>query len=149
MIETLKPNSDQVTIMDIETDGIEIPLFEAGVSAGLPMQAHSFTDSTINLSDELIRNKKNTFAVRVNGQSMVDAGIENNDLLIVDKSLEPQDKQIVLAVINGEYTVKRLIRRGDDIYLQAENRNYAPIKINESMDFRIWGVVLGVIKKMI
>jgi len=143
-----KYNAD-VTFMEIESEGVEIPLFEAGVSAGMPMSVHSFSDTTINLSDELIRNKKTTFAVRVNGQSMVDAGIEDQDLLIVDKALEPQDKQIILAVINGEFTVKRLIRRGKDIFLQAENINYAPIKINENMDFRIWGVVLGVIKKMV
>ncbi|MCK5782106.1 MAG: translesion error-prone DNA polymerase V autoproteolytic subunit [Flavobacteriales bacterium] len=142
-------STKQVTILAIEPEGVEIPLFESGVSAGLPMSVHSFTDSTINLSDELIRNKKTTFAVRVNGQSMVDAGIEDKDLLIVDKALDPQDKQIVLAVINGDFTVKRLIRDGDDLYLQAENASYAPIKINENMDFRIWGVVLGVIKKMI
>lgn len=141
--------NDQVTFMEIDTDGIEIPLFEAGVSAGNPMAVHSFTDTSINLSKELVKNSKTTFAVRVNGQSMIDAGIEDKDLLIVDKALEPKDKQIVLAVINGEFTVKRLIRDKDDLYLQAENVNYAPIKINENMDFRIWGVVLGVIKKMI
>lgn len=139
----------QVTFMEIDNEGIEIPLFEAGVSAGTPMAVHSFTDTTINLSKELIKNSKTTFAVRVNGQSMVDAGIEDKDLLIVDKALEPKDKQIVLAVINGDFTVKRLIRDGEDLYLQAENINYAPIKINENMDFRIWGVVLGVIKKMV
>ena len=142
-------NNKQVTFMEIDTDGIEIPLFEAGVSAGVPMAVHSFTDTTINLSKELIHNSKTTFAVRVNGQSMIDAGIEDKDLLIVDKSLEPKNKQIVLAVINGEFTVKRLLRDGNDLYLQAENVNYAPIKINENMDFRIWGVVMGVIKKMV
>ena len=141
-------NNNQVTFMEIDTDGIEIPLFEAGVSAGTPMQVHSFTDTTINLSKELIKNSKTTFAVRVNGQSMIDAGIGDKDLLIVDKALEPKDKQIILAVINGEFTVKRLIHDGADLFLQAENKNYAPIKIDESMDFRIWGVVLGVIKKM-
>jgi len=142
-------NNDQVTFLEIDTDGIEIPLFEAGVSAGFPMAVHSFTDSKINLSKELIKNSKTTFAVRVNGQSMVDAGIEDQDLLIVDKAIEVRDRQIVLAVINGEFTVKRLIRDGNDLYLQAENVSYAPIKINENMDFRIWGVVLGVIKKMV
>ena len=142
-------NNDQVTFLEIDTDGIEIPLFEAGVSAGFPMAVHSFTDSKINLSKELIKNSKTTFAVRVNGQSMVDAGIEDQDLLIVDKAVEVRDRQIVLAVINGEFTVKRLIRDGNDLYLQAENVSYAPIKINENMDFRIWGVVLGVIKKMV
>ncbi len=142
-------NNDQVTFLEIDTDGIEIPLFEAGVSAGFPMAVHSFTDSKINLSKELIKNSKTTFAVRVNGQSMVDAGIEDQDLLIVDKAVEVRDRQIVLAVINGEFTVKRLIHDGNDLYLQAENVSYAPIKINENMDFRIWGVVLGVIKKMV
>ena len=145
----MSTNNNQVTFMEIDTDGIEIPLFEAGVSAGTPMQVHSFTDTTINLSKELIKNSKTTFAVRVNGQSMIDAGIDDKDLLIVDKALEPKDKQIILAVINGEFTVKRLIRDGSDLFLQAENVSYAPIKINENMDFRIWGVVLGVIKKMV
>ena len=145
----MNPNKEQVTFLEIDTDGIEVPLFEAGVSAGVPSAVHSFTDSKINLSKELIKNSKTTFAVRVNGQSMIDAGIDDQDLLIVDKAEEPRDRQIILAVIDGEFTVKRLIHNGSNIYLQAENVKYDPIKIDENMDFRIWGVVLGVIKKMV
>ena len=97
----------------------------------------------------LVKNKAATFYARVSGQSMIDAGIDDGDLLIVDKSLHAENNNIVLAVINGDYTVKRLYRNGEELFLQPANRNYNPIKITEFMDFRLWGVVTGVIKKLI
>lgn len=132
-----------------DSDGISIPLYEVSVAAGAPVYIPTYFESTINISKELVRNRKTTFCVRVNGQSMVDAGIDDGDLLIVDKSLEPENNNIVLAVINGEYTVKRLYKRGEDLFLQPENKNYDPIKITPYMDFRIWGVVTGLIKKLL
>lgn len=130
-------------------EGISVPFFDMTVAAGEPSYvSHSFQE-TINLDEELVINKKTTFCVRVAGQSMIDAGIDDGDLLIVDKSLHPENNNIVLAVINGDYTVKRLYRDGEDLFLQPANRNYSPIKITEFMDFRLWGVVTGVIKKLI
>src|SRR5690606_17950812 len=123
--------------------------YEVSVAAGAPTYIPTYFESTINISRELVKNHKSTFCVRVNGQSMVDAGIDDGDLLIVDRHLEPQNNNIILAVINGEYTVKRLYKRGEDLFLQPENKNYDPIKITPYMDFRIWGVVTGLIKKLL
>lgn len=129
--------------------GTPVPFFDMTVAAGEPSYvSHSFQE-TVNLDDELVINKKSTFCVRVAGQSMIDAGIDDGDLLIVDKALTPENNNIVLAVVNGDYTVKRLYRDGEDLYLQPANINYNPIKITEFMDFRLWGVVTGVIKKLI
>lgn len=137
-------------ILGVDDDeSIGIPFYEVSVAAGAPAYIPTYFESTINVSKELIKNKKTTFCVRVNGQSMIDAGIDDGDLLIVDKSIVPENKNIVLAVINGEYTVKRLYRSGEDIFLQPENRNHDPIKITPYMDFRIWGVVTGLIKKLL
>jgi DNA polymerase V len=128
---------------------ISIPLFEVGVAAGSPSYVSEFFESSININETVVKNKNATFCVRVAGQSMVDAGIDDGDLLIVDKALEPQNSNIVLAVINGDYTVKRLYKDGADLYLQPENKNFSPIKITPFMDFRIWGVVTGLIKKFV
>lgn len=136
-------------LSDGDLAGISIPLFEVGVAAGNPSYVSEFFESSINIHETLIKNKNATFCVRVNGQSMIDAGIDDGDLLIVDKELEPQNNNIVLAVINGEYTVKRLYKRGEELFLQPENKNYNPIKITQFMDFRIWGVVTGLIKKFV
>ncbi len=132
-----------------DTSAVSLPYFEVSVAAGNPTYVSESFESTINVSQELIKNRNSTFCVRVNGQSMVDAGIDDGDLLIVDKSLPAANNNIILAVIDGEFTVKRLYRRDDDLYLQPENKNYAPIKITEFMDFRIWGVVTGLIKKLL
>ncbi len=132
-----------------DADGVGIPFYDVSVAAGSPAYIPTYFESTINVSEELIRNKKTTFCVRVNGQSMVDAGIDDGDLLIVDKSIEPANNNIVLAVIDGHYTVKRLYKRGEDLFLQPENKVYDPIKITPFMDFRIWGVVTGLIKKLL
>lgn len=132
-----------------QDQGIAVPFFDVGVAAGHPSYVSQSFESTINISEELIRNKKSTFCVRVNGQSMVDAGIDDGDLLIVDRELEPQNSNIVLAVINGEYTVKRLYKSGHELFLQPANKDFSPIKITSFMDFRVWGVVTGVIKKLI
>lgn len=132
-----------------DVSSISIPLFEVGVAAGNPSYVSEFFESSININETLVKNKNATFCVRVAGQSMVDAGIDDGDLLIVDKAMEPQNGNIVLAVINGDYTVKRLYKDGQDLYLQPENKNYNPIKISPFMDFRIWGVVTGLIKKFV
>lgn len=132
-----------------DSEGLSVPFYEVSVAAGAPAYIPTYFESTINVSKELIRNQKATFCVRVNGQSMVDAGIDDGDLLIVDRSLEPENKNIILAVINGEYTVKRLYKSGPDLFLQPENKNHNPIKITPYMDFRIWGVVTGLIKKLL
>jgi len=137
-------------ILSIEdAEGVGIPFYDVSVAAGSPAYIPTYFESTINVSNELIRNKKSSFCVRVNGQSMVDAGIDDGDLLIVDKSIEPENNNIVLAVIDGHYTVKRLFKNGEDLFLQPENKSMSPIKITPFMDFRVWGVVTGLIKKFL
>mgnify|MGYP001116369876 CR=1 FL=1 len=136
-------------VYDISTtNSIEIPYFEVGVQAGEPTYVSEFFENTINISQELVKNPKATFCVRVNGQSMMGAGIDSGDLLIVDKEREAQNNQIILAVINGDYTVKRLLIKNGVTYLKPENDAFEPLLITQFMDFRIWGVVTGVIKKV-
>jgi DNA polymerase V len=126
---------------------IPIPLFEYGVSAGLPEGVSDRVERTIDLNSELVVNRHTTFCVRVNGQSMIDAQIDHGDLLIVDRSLEAKDQSIVLAVIDGDFTVKRLEKQGNRLFLKPENAAFRPIEITEFSEFRVWGVVTGVIKR--
>lgn len=136
-------------IFHLDQNGaIELPFFDIGVAAGKPSYVTEYFPETINLQGSLVPNPKASFCVRVSGQSMVDAGIDDGDLLIVDKSRHPEDGQIVLAVINGDYTVKRLKIRGQKLYLMPENPKFEPIEIDQFMDFRVWGVVTGLIKKL-
>jgi DNA polymerase V len=130
------------------SNGISIPFFDVGVQAGKPSYVSEYFPDTINLSQELVPHPKATFCVRVSGQSMVGAGIDDGDLLIVDKEREATDGQIILAVINGDYTVKRLLIKNGAYYLKPENPDFEPLLITKFMDFQIWGLVTGLIKKM-
>jgi DNA polymerase V len=127
---------------------LEIVLAQTGISAGFPSPADDFKEFKISLDKTLVKNKEATFYAKVSGQSMVGAGIDDGDLLVVDKSLEPQHNSIAVCFIDGEFTVKRLKVSGGDVYLQPENPAYNPIKITESNDFQVWGIVTHVIKKL-
>lgn len=120
-------------------------LFSAKVSAGFPSPAESFADRKIDLNDELIKHPAATFFVRVEGDSMQGAGIMSEDILIVDRSLTAKDGSIVVAILNGEFTVKRLKKTKSHYELVAENKKYAPIAITAEMDFSVWGVVIHAI----
>ena len=141
-------NETPVWAIAPEEEGMEIPYFEVGVSAGQPSYVSEYFESTISLNEELVDNPKATFCVRVSGQSMIGAGINDGDLLIVDRDKEPCDRHIVLAVINGDFTVKRLQKRAKRLSLLPENKAFEPIEITPFMDFRVWGVVTEVIDKM-
>jgi len=117
-----------------------------GISAGFPSPADDFKEQRISLDKELIKNKEATFFARVSGDSMTGAGLENNDLLVIDRSLEPEHNRIAVCFLDGEFTVKRLQVNGDSIWLQPENPKYDAIKITEENDFIIWGIVTNVIK---
>jgi len=121
---------------------------DVGISAGFPSPADDFKQQRISLDKELIQNKEATFFARVSGQSMVGAGLDDNDLLVVDKSLEPAHNKIAVCFIDGEFTVKRLKVEKDGIWLQPENPDYEPIKVTEENNFVIWGIVTSVIKKV-
>ncbi|MEX1192382.1 MAG: translesion error-prone DNA polymerase V autoproteolytic subunit [Brumimicrobium sp.] len=125
---------------------LKLPLVENGISAGFPSPADDFLDSSIDLNKAFIKNKLATFFARVKGNSMKDVGIDEGDLLIVDKSLEPKDKKIAVCFIDGEFTVKRIKIEKDVIWLIAENKAYSPIKVTKDNDFIIWGIVTNVIK---
>ncbi len=121
------------------------PLFLVPVAAGFPSPADDYIEQQLDLNRHLISHPAATFFVRVRGDSMLDAGIHSGDILIVDRALEPSDKKVVIAVIDGELTVKRIRMLDRRIYLQPENRDFEPTEITSGMDFTIWGVVTYVI----
>jgi DNA polymerase V len=123
----------------------KLPLYQSTVAAGFPSPADSEMEGMLDLNEFLIKHPAATFFVRVNGISMINAGIHHNDILIVDRSLEPTPGKIVVAAINGELTVKRLIKEGDTVRLIAENEGYPPITVSKESDLRIWGVVTSVV----
>jgi len=125
----------------------EIKLAEPLVPAGFPSPADDFIEMEINIQDYIVKNKEATFCVKVEGTSMTKAGINTGDIMIVDRSLNPKHNDIVLAVIDGEFTVKRLAVNDKSIYLMPENDSFSPIQINESMDFQIWGIITHIIHK--
>ena len=126
-----------------------IQLFEGSVSAGFPSPADDYTHMDLDLHDHLVQNPSSTFCVKAIGESMKDAGIKSGDIMIVDRSLEPQNRSIVLAVIDSEFTVKRVNVNDNELYLMPENDTFNPIKITEEMDFQIWGVVTFIIHKAV
>jgi len=121
------------------------PIFMATVPAGFPSPAADYEEGKLDLNRHLIRNPAATFFVRVTGDSMIKAGIHSGDLLVVDRSIEPRDKNVVIAVVNGELTVKRIRIRKNRLTLEAENEAYQSQEINDEMEFEVWGVVTNVI----
>jgi DNA polymerase V len=124
---------------------LRLPLVSASVEAGFPSPADDHLERGIDLNEELIRNPAATFLVRVKGDSMRDAGIHSGDVLIVDKSLTPTDRKIVVAMIDGNFTVKRFRKRGGQVFLEAENPDFAPIEVTEGQELSIFGVVSYII----
>jgi DNA polymerase V len=120
-------------------------LYQQPVAAGFPSPAEDHIDRKLDLNQHLVHNQSATFYVRVTGDSMIGAGIHSGDLLIIDRSLEAISGRIVIAVLHGELTVKRLCQEGDRLLLRAENPDYAPIEIHDPQDLSIWGVVTTVI----
>jgi len=122
-------------------------LFASRIEAGFPSPADDYIESNLDLNEYLVKNPPATFFVRVSGESMIDAGIHPDDLLIVDRSLTPQSGQIVIAVLNSEFTVKRLVKKDGVFWLMPENKKFKPYQINDGDDVLIWGVVTNVIHK--
>lgn len=132
---------------DFESD-IKIPYFDYGVSAGFPSPALDFMETAIDLNKALSENPLATFYIKVDGNSMIDAGINDKDVLVVDRSLEPQNNKIAVCFIDGEFTVKRIQLKKNELWLMPENPKYNPIKINEENQLIVWGIVTYVIKKV-
>ena len=124
-----------------------IPLVGSG-AAGFPSPADDYLESYIDLNDLIVRNKPATFFVKVDGDSMIGAGIFAGDLLVVDRSLAPGNDKVVVACLDGDFTVKRLQKRGGKVFLIPENRKYKPIDVTNRQDFAIWGVVTSVIHRV-
>lgn len=123
------------------------PILAQPVPAGFPNPANDHVEREINLNEELIDHPAATFFVRVEGNSMIGAGIHNGDTLIVDKAVEPVSGKIVIAVVDGEFTVKRLVKKGNQVILRAEAEGIANLTIQPEQQFEIWGVVSYVIHK--
>jgi DNA polymerase V len=124
-----------------------IPYGES-VSAGFPSPALDFMEQGIDLNKVLSENPLATFFIRVDGHSMTDAGIDDKDVLVVDRSIEAKDKKIAICFIDGGFTVKRLSFEKDGLWLMPENKSYKPIKVTGENEFMIWGIVTYVIKKL-
>jgi DNA polymerase V len=123
-------------------------LYSSSVSCGFPSPADEYLDGPLDLNDLLVKKPAATFFVRAKGDSMIDEGIFEGDILIIDRSVQPRSGQVVLAVINGEFTLKRLIKNGAQIILQPENPKYNPIQVTAEMDFQVWGVAVHCIHKL-
>ena len=127
---------------DSTTKRFRIPLLNDSVSAGFPSPADDYTEENIDLNEHLISNPFSPFFLRVTGDSMINAGIKDKDLIIVDKSLIAKPGNIIIAMIDGEFTIKRLSIKNDELYLKAENHNYPDFSFKNHIDVQIWGVVI-------
>lgn len=126
---------------------LKMPLYLSKVSCGFPSPADNYIESKLDLNEHLVQHPAATFFVRVEGQSMIEDGIYEGDLLIVDKSLKPVDGSIIIVAIDGELTVKKLKIKNNEGYLTPSNPNYKTIKVNENQELHCWGVVTYAIHK--
>ena len=125
-----------------------LPMLSAGISAGFPSPAMDFMDVSIDLNQLMIKHPSATFFGRVQGSSMLDAGISDGDLLVIDRSLSPSNNKIAVCFIDGEFTIKRIQKEVDCCWLMPANEKYKPIKVTNENDFLVWGIVTHVIKKV-
>jgi len=129
---------------------IKMPFFGSQIPAGFPSPADDYLEMSLDLNEHLIRNPSSTFFARVTGSSMINSGIYDNDIVIIDKSLQPKNGSILVCVIDGEFTIKRFKRVDDNTaYLMPDNPNFKPIKVDQDNNFTIWGVVTYNIHKHI
>lgn len=126
---------------------LKLPLFTSAVSAGFPSPAEDFVEKELDLNEFMITHPAATFFVKVKGDSMQGAQISDGDILVVDRSREPLNNSIVIAFVDGEFLVKRILKKGKQLFLIPENPKFKPIEITGEMDFNIWGVVTFIIKQ--
>tara|TARA_B100000700_G_scaffold331488_1_gene464767 strand:+ start:1572 stop:1988 length:417 start_codon:yes stop_codon:yes gene_type:complete len=127
---------------------LSFPLSGESVSAGFPSPAEDYLENSINLNEYLINHPYSTFFLRVSGDSMSNANINHGDLLIVDRSINPKPNNIVIALLDGDFILKRLIKKDNELYLKAENYNYSAIPLSSYNEVQIWGVAIYVIHKL-
>ncbi len=128
--------------------GYKLPLFQSKVEAGFPSPADDYIEATLDLNDHIVKNPAATFFARATGESMTGAGIFPDDILVVDRSLKPKNGSIIIAVIDGELTVKRLSMYQGRVELLSENPRYKPIVISDEASLNVWGVVSYVIHSL-
>ena len=124
---------------------LALPLAGERVAAGFPSPADDYVEVGIDLNEQLIRHPTSTFFLRVSGESMLGAGIHHGDLLVVDRSLDPRPGRVVVAVLDGEFTLKRLVQHQGRLRLEAANPAYPPLELHRCGDVQIWGVAIHVI----
>jgi DNA polymerase V len=124
------------------------PFFSGGIKAGFPSPAADFEENKISLDKTLVKNTEATFYAKAVGNSMTGVGIDDGDILVIDRSLEPVHDKIAICLIDGEFTVKRIKKEGEALFLMPENSNYKPIEIKLDTEFTVWGIVTYVIKKV-
>lgn len=138
-LQTLRPA--------LGVEPIQLPFFSDRVAAGFPSPADDYIDGRLSLDEHLIQHKDSTFFVRAKGNSMTGAGIFDGDLLVVDKSLNANDGDIVVAILDGGFTVKYLSQQGNAVVLKPANAKFKDIEFKEGQELQIWGVVTSSVKK--
>lgn len=136
------------SLREVSLPSLSLPLLKRCVFAGFPSPADNYVETGIDLNEELIHHPSSTFFLRVRGESMRDAGILDGDLLIVDRSLNPRVGDIVVAIVDGSFIVKRLIYRKNIFYLEAEHPNYPAINLNHHENVHFWGVATFSVHKL-
>lgn len=136
-----------LSMTSLDFTSVPLPFFSSAVSAGFPSPADDYVDAPLDLNQYLIHHPSSTFFVRVNGDSMINAGIQHDDVLVVDRSLTPKHNDVVIAVLNSELTVKRLIKEGHRLALKPENPKYPITEITSDDAFNLWGVVTSVVHR--
>jgi len=126
----------------------KIPFYATAVPAGFPSPADDYLDQRLDLNELVIRHPAATFFVKVEGTSMVGAGIHPGDTLVVDRAVQPVGERVVVAVVDGEFTVKRIRKKGDRLFLLSENPGHPPFEVSPQADFEVWGVVTYVVHRV-
>lgn len=140
---------NKIEIIELNcNENLNISLLENNIPAGFPSPAQDANSDTLDLNRELIHSPSSTFCARVSGDSMIDCGISDGDLLIIDKALTPHDGSIAVCYIDGDFTVKRISIHNDGIYLMPANPNYRPIPVSEDSNFQVWGIVTYIVKSV-
>lgn len=138
-IEILKPDS---------VESLNIKLSETPVNAGFPSPAENHMENTMDLNRALVKNPSSTFYARVKGESMINDGVDDGDLLVIDRSVEPYEECLAVCFLDGEFTLKRVRLEGEDLLLVPANEKFKPIRVKKDNDFYVWGVVRYLIKRV-
>lgn len=137
-----------ITIIPIDlTTSLPLPYADGGIKAGFPSPSQDYLEQAIDLNKELIKHPANTFYGRVNGDSMIDAGVNDGDILVIDKMVEPSNGDMAVCYIDGDFTLKYIKIEKNIIWLVPANDAFQPIKVTSENDFIIWGIVQFVIHK--